>query len=326
MPKNKGKPIHGWLVVDKAQGVTSSRVVSQVKGLTGAAKAGHVGTLDPLATGILPIALGEATKTVSYVMDGFKEYSFTIVWGEARDSDDTEGRVTQTSSVRPEKNNIKKALKDFIGDIEQIPPAFSAVKVDGRRAYDLARKGKKMNLSPRLIHVENFELLEIPDCDHATFRVSCGRGTYIRSLARDLARQLGALGHVSALRRTRVGPFCEKDAISLDSPESLGHIGAFLGHVLPVSTVLDDIPALALTEDQARCLKNGQAVPLFKVKVRPASYGPESPLVLIEDLSPDLLEKLRGGHTEACAVCGDKLVALVRCEEGRVHPFRVFNF
>ncbi|MDP6305505.1 MAG: tRNA pseudouridine(55) synthase TruB [Alphaproteobacteria bacterium] len=325
MPKNKGKPIHGWLVVDKAQGVTSNWVVGQVKKLTGAAKVGHAGTLDPLATGILPIALGEATKTVSYVMNGLKEYRFTIVWGEARDSDDAEGRVTGMSPVCPEKNNIIKALKDFVGDIEQIPPAFSAVKVDGRHAYDLARKDEKVDLSPRRVHVENFELLEIPDCNHATFRVSCGKGTYIRSLARDLARHLGTLGYVSALRRTRVRSFCETDAISLDSPEFLGHIGAFSEHVLSILTVLDDIPALALSEDQARCLKNGQAVPLFKVKVRPASCSPESPSILCEDLSPDLLKKLDGGHTEACALCGDRLVALVRCEEGRARPFRVFN-
>ncbi len=323
MAKHKGKPIHGWLVVDKARGMTSSRVVSQVKKLTGAAKVGHAGTLDPLATGILPIALGEATKTVSYVMDGSKEYRFTIVWGEARDSDDAEGKVVGTSSVRPEKSDIIKGLNEFVGEIEQIPPAFSAIKIDGRRAYDLARLDQEVALSPRRVHVEKFELLEIPDCDHATFSVSCGKGTYIRSLARDLARNLGALGHVSALRRTRVGPFCEKDAISLDSPEFLGHIGAFSSHLLSLLTVLDDIPALALTEDQARCLKNGQAVPLFKVKVRSASCGPESPSGLCEDLSPDLLEKL--GHAEACALCGDRLVALVRCEEGRIRPFRVFN-
>ena len=326
MAKHKGKPIHGWLVVDKARGVTSSRVVGQVKKLTGAAKVGHAGTLDPLATGILPIALGEATKTVSYVMAGSKEYCFTIVWGEARDSDDSEGSVVGTSSVRPKKYNILKALKNFVGDIEQIQPTFSAIKIDGRRAYDLARKKEKVELFPRLVHVENFELLEAPDCDHATFRVSCGKGTYVRSLARDLARHLGALGYVSALRRTRVGPFCEKDAILLDSPETLGHIGAFLERVLSVLTVLDDIPALALTEDQARFLKNGQAVPLLKVKVYPTPHSSKSPLVLCEDLSSELLEKLGGGRTEACAICGDRLVALVRCEEGRIRPFRVFNF
>ena len=326
MAKYKGKPIHGWLVVDKARGVTSSRVVGQVKKLTGAAKAGHAGTLDPLATGILPIALGEATKTVSYVMAGPKEYHFTIVWGEARDSDDSEGSVVGTSLVRPEKDDILKALNNFIGDIEQIPPAFSAVKIDGRRAYDLARKREKVELLPRLVHVKNFELLEAPNYDNATFRVSCGKGTYIRSLARDLARHLGTLGYVSALRRTRVGPFCEKEAILLDSPEILGHIDAFLGHILSVLTVLDDIPALALTEDQARSLRNGQAVPLFKVKVCSAPHSPESPPALCEDLSSELLKKLRGGQTDACVICGDRLVALVRCEEGRIRPFRVFNF
>jgi tRNA pseudouridine55 synthase len=326
MAKYKGKPIHGWLVVDKARGVTSSRVVGQVKKLTGAAKVGHAGTLDPLATGILPIALGEATKTVSYVMAGPKEYCFTIVWGEARDSDDSEGSVVGTSPVRPEKYDILKALKNFVGDIEQIPPAFSAIKIDGRRAYDLARKREKVELFPRLVHVENFELLEASDCDHATFRVSCGKGTYIRSLARDLAQYLGTLGYVSALRRTRVGPFYEKDSILLDSPEILGHIDALLGRMLSVLTVLDDIPALALTEDQARSLRNGQAVPLFKVKVCSAPHSPESPPALCEDLSSELLKKLRGGQTDACVICGDRLVALVRCEEGRIRPFRVFNF
>jgi len=326
MAKHRGKPIHGWLVVDKARGVTSSRVVGQVKKLTGAAKVGHAGTLDPLATGILPIALGEATKTVSYVMAGPKEYRFTIVWGEARDSDDSEGSVVGTSSARPEKYNILKALENFVGDIKQIPPAFSAIKIDGRRAYDLARKREKVELAPRLVRVENFELLEVPDCDHAIFRVSCGKGTYIRGLARDLALHLGTLGYVSALRRTRVGPFCEKDAILLDSPETLGHIGAFLGRVLSVLTVLDDIPALALTEDQARSLKNGQAVPLFKVKVRPAPHSLESLPVLYEGLSSELSERIGGGQTEAYAICGDRLVALVRCEKGWIHPFRVFNF
>lgn len=316
--KRCGEPIHGWMVIDKAQGIASARVVARVRKFTGAAKAGHGGTLDPLATGLLPIALGEATKTVSLVMHGRKQYRFTVRWGEARDTDDSEGEIVATSPARPEKNDILEALGDFVGDIEQIPPAFSALKVGGNRAYKLARAKQEVRLAPRWVYVERFELLDIPDRDHATFSVSCGKGTYIRGLARDVARKLGSLGHVESLRRTRVGPFTERDAISLDYLEKLGHSSALAGHLLPVESVLVDIPALALTEEQAGCLRNGRAVPLFQLKTKAG--------LPVLGASPEFLDLVVKGQITACALRGDRLVALVRCEKGRIRPLRVFNF
>ncbi|MBT5938550.1 MAG: tRNA pseudouridine(55) synthase TruB, partial [Rhodospirillaceae bacterium] len=253
--KRRGDPVHGWLVIDKDPNITSAKVVNQARKILNAAKVGHSGTLDPLATGILPLAFGEATKTVSYMMDGKKEYRFTVCWGEARDTDDTEGQVVETSEVRPSQAEIEAALPHFIGDIQQVPPAFSAIKVDGERAYKLARAEKPVELKPRSIFIEKFELLEVPDEDHATFEVTSGKGAYIRGLARDLALHLGTVGHISALRRTRVGPFSEKDAISLAKLEELGHNTAAVDILRPVETALDDIPALALTEDEARRLR-----------------------------------------------------------------------
>jgi len=318
--KRRGKPINGWLIIDKPLGLTSSRVVGLVKHSLDAAKAGHGGTLDPLATGILPIALGEATKTVSYVMDGYKEYTFTVAWGESRDSDDLEGAVTGTSPARPEKTQILEALKEFVGEIEQIPPAYSAIKVEGRRAYDLARAGEDVALKSRLVFVENITLLTIPDCDHATFSVICGKGTYIRSIARDLAQHMGCLGHVSALRRTRVGPFTEKQAISVDSLESLGHSAALAEHLLAVETVLDDIPALALNADLAGALRNGQDVALFK-----ATYLGTKTAAGYQDPSPELPENVVAGRSPVLALSGGRPVAIVRCEQGRIKPVRVFK-
>ncbi|WP_404382526.1 tRNA pseudouridine(55) synthase TruB [Caenispirillum salinarum] len=304
--RKKGQPIDGWLAVDKPVGMTSTAVVSTVRRLLDAQKVGHGGTLDPLASGILPIAFGEATKTVSYVMDGRKTYALTVRWGEERSTDDREGEVTDTSDVRPMPEQIEAALPAFIGEIQQVPPRFSAVKVAGRRAYDMARKDEDVELAPRPILIKEFTLLECPDADHAVFRVVSGKGAYMRSLARDLARALGTVGHVAALRRTACGPFNEDGAISLDKLEALGHSAASSDTLLPVSTALDDIPALALTEVEANRLSHGQPVPVLPVVRRSSIQG-----------------VIAG--TTVRAMEGDRLVALARIEGGEVRPVRVIN-
>ncbi|HKF60864.1 MAG TPA: tRNA pseudouridine(55) synthase TruB, partial [Dongiaceae bacterium] len=266
----------------------------------------HGGTLDPLATGLLPIALGEATKTVPYIMDGLKTYRFTLRFGEARSTDDAEGEVTATSEARPDDAAIRAALPAFRGRIQQRPPAFSALKIEGQRAYDLARAGETVELAAREILIERFQLLERPDPDHAVFEVCSGKGAYMRSLARDLALALGTVGHVAALRRIAVGPFSEADAISLDSLRALGHSPATSRHLLPVATALDDIPALAVTDSEASRLRCGQSV------------GP----IRRQDLE-------RIGHFGSgaifCAKSGGLPVALVRLEAGDLRPVRVLN-
>jgi tRNA pseudouridine55 synthase len=297
--RKTGDKVDGWVILDKPVGLGSTPAVGKVRRLFGAQKAGHGGTLDPLASGVLPIALGEATKTVPFVMDGRKEYRFTVRFGEARSTEDAEGEVTATSDARPGDLEIRSALAGFIGEIEQIPPAFSALKVAGKRAYDLARAGEVVALKPRRILVERLELVGRPDANHADFLISCGKGTYIRSLGRDLAQALGTVGHLSALRRTAAGPFREEAAISLSKLEALGHIPALLGALAPVATALDDIPALALTEAQADRLRQGQ------------------PVLLTRDAPPSgaLLR----------AETGSRLVALVRSDGASLKPVRVFN-
>ncbi len=297
--KKTGDKVDGWVILDKPVGLGSTPAVGKVRRLFGAQKAGHGGTLDPLASGVLPIALGEATKTVPFVMDGRKEYRFTVRFGEARSTEDAEGEVTATSDARPSDLEIRSALAGFIGEIEQIPPAFSALKVAGKRAYDLARAGEAVALKPRRILVERLELVGRPDANHADFVISCGKGTYIRSLGRDLAQALGTVGHLSALRRTAAGPFREEAAISLSKLEALGHIPALLEALAPVATALDDIPALALTEAQADRLRHGQ------------------PVLLTRDAPPSgaLLR----------AETGSRLVALVRSDGASLKPVRVFN-
>ncbi len=305
--KRRGKPIHGWLIIDKPSGISSNDVVGRVRRATNAAKVGHGGTLDPLATGVLPLALGEATKTVSYAMDGIKGYRFTVRWGEARNTDDAEGTVTETSDVRPTKEQIVAVLKGFTGDIEQTPPVFSAIKIGGKRAYELARADKAPKMKPRTIHIQDIRLLEVIDEDHAKFEAHSGKGAYMRALARDIATALGTVGHISVLRRVSVGSFKEKDAISLDKLESLGHSAPLSEHLLPVETVLDDIPALALTETEARKLSRGQAVPVLPVATR----------------SP--LKNIRQGDV-VCAMAEGRLVALAKIKGGEIRPFRVMNF
>ena len=304
--KRSGTPIDGWLAVDKPLEMTSTQVVAAVRRLTGAAKVGHGGTLDPLASGVLPVALGEATKTVQYVMDGAKVYHWQVCWGEARSTDDREGEVTGTSPVRPTAAAIEAALGSFHGEIEQVPPAFSAVKVAGERAYDLARAGTAPDLNPRRVRIDRFTLLAMPDGDHADFETVAGKGTYIRSLARDLALALGTVGHVSRLRRVACGPFREADAISLETLAEVGQGHALRSHLLPVETALDDIPALALTEVEARRLQSGQAVSLLRVAAR------------------NPLAKITQGVVVR-AMDGRRLVALARVEGGEVRPVRVIH-
>jgi tRNA pseudouridine55 synthase len=212
--RRKGLPVHGWLIFDKPQGMTSTQAVSRVKRLYDAAKAGHAGTLDPLATGVLPIALGEATKTVPFVVEGSKDYRFTVRFGAETDTDDAEGSVVATSDTRPTRAEIEAALPHFTGEIIQVPPRFSALKVDGARAYDLAREKEEFELAPRRVSIARLELIAHPDQDHGVIEASCGKGTYVRALARDLGRELGALGHVEALRRTRVGTFGEERGLA----------------------------------------------------------------------------------------------------------------
>ncbi len=306
MSRRKGQKVDGWVIVDKPSGPTSTQVVGKVRRLFDANKAGHGGTLDPLATGILPIALGEATKTVPYVMDGRKAYRFTIRWGEARNTDDAEGEVSGTSDVRPTESQINQVLPRFVGLITQVPPAFSAIKVQGERAYDLAREGETVELAPRQIRVDAFRLASIDGPDHASFDVESGKGAYMRALARDLAQALGTCGHLSALRRLRVGPFDENTAISLDSLVELGNSPAAFRHLLPVETALDDIPALALTGDEANRLRSGQAVPLFRKS----------------DL--DRLADLEDGDIVLAKTAGTA-VAIARLEQGMLAPVRVLH-
>ena len=305
--KPKGRKLDGWLIVDKPSGIGSTDVVNKVKRLFDAQKAGHGGTLDPLATGLLPVAFGAATKTVPYVMDGTKTYRFTLRFGEARDTDDADGQVIATSEARPTDAQIRAALPAFRGDIMQVPPIYSAIKVAGERAYDLAREGQAVELAPRPARVDRFDLVERPDADTAIFHVESGKGVYMRSLARDLAAACGTVGHITALRRLRVGPFREEHGIPLDrllvpgdtpppSPDLL----------LPVTTALADIPALAVTEAEAARLFQGQALSLVDLMGRvPDAADPEGGLVR--------------------AMAGGRLIGLCRLEDGWMHPERVLT-
>jgi tRNA pseudouridine55 synthase len=306
--KRRGRPIHGWLSIDKPSGMTSAHVVARVRALTGAAKAGHGGTLDPLATGVLPVALGEATKTVGWVMDGAKSYSFTVRWGEARATDDAEGAVIGTSDARPDEAAIRAVLPRFTGEIEQVPPAYSAIKLDGRRAYDLARAAQPVEIPPRMVRIDEIRLVGRPDPDRAVFAVRCGKGAYMRSLARDIARVLGTVGHIVQLRRTAVGRFEESQSISLDKLASLMHSAPPSAYLLAVETALDDIPALALNAAQADHLRHGRPVRV---------QGPEGHrFVEVGDLADGDM---------VCAMAEGRPVALARLEQGEIRPMRVLN-
>ncbi|MGB0681069.1 MAG: tRNA pseudouridine(55) synthase TruB [Magnetovibrionaceae bacterium] len=312
--KRKGRRIDGWLVIDKAEGPSSNGVVGRARRALDAAKVGHGGTLDPLASGLLPLAFGEATKTVSYVMDGAKTYRFEVTFGESRSTDDREGEVTATCDHLPTKAEIRDALPGFVGEIEQIPPAFSAIKVDGERAYKLARADEEVELKARRVRVDRFELLSAPAANRAVFEVDTGKGVYVRALARDLAKAVGTVGFVSMLRRTRVGPFTEKDAISLEELEEslenrgdLGDSAAPSVPLLPIETVLADIPALALTEMEVRRLQQGQALTALTVVARQPSKSFVQG-VIVQARTPE-----------------GRVMALARIEGGEIRPMRVLN-
>lgn len=308
--KRKGTPIHGWLVLDKPLGLTSTQALAKARRLFNAEKAGHGGTLDPLASGVLPIAFGEATKTVSFAMDGTKVYRFTVAWGEQRTTDDAEGEVFARSAVRPAREAIVAQLPTFEGFIQQIPPQFSALKVDGERAYDIAREGDVVDLEPRTVRIDRFELIDIPDSDHATFDVTCGKGTYVRALARDLAEALGTVGYVSALRRLSVGRFTLDRAISLDELAAMDDNAALQDLLLPLATALDDIPALALTEAEAHRMRHGQSILLVTRQDRARLKG--------------LGDGAAEGET-VFASLGETPVALARIDGAEVKPVRVLN-
>ena len=303
--KRDKRDVHGWVVLDKPVSMTSTHAVSMVKRLFSAKRCGHAGTLDPLASGALPIALGEATKTVPFVMDGRKLYRFTIRWGEERDTDDAEGRVVSTSKERPSPEAVHALLPSYTGLIQQIPPRYSAIKIEGERAYDLARDGEQVELAARPVEIGRLELVNVPDRNHAVLEAECGKGTYVRSLARDLGRALGCFGHVSALRRAAVGPFTQETMISLEQLEALCHRaasgeGSLADALMPVETALDDIPALAVSRADAARLQRGQAV-LLRGRDAPNFRG----TVYVTD--------------------SGQLLALAELDRGEIVPKRVFN-
>ena len=307
MRNRRGQELDGWIVVDKPVGVTSTFVVNKVKRVFNARKAGHSGTLDPLASVILPIAFGKATKTIPYVMDEMKIYHFTLTFGEARETDDAEGAVTQRSDVRPSDLEISEALKAFQGDILQIPPIFSAIHVNGQRAYDLARKGETPNMTPRHAYIDRFRMINRNSLDEAEFEVISGKGVYMRSLARDLAVACGSVGYISRLRRLKVGPFGIDKAISLDKiVETDEKAFASTKMILPVETALDDIPALALTTSEVIDLKYGRSIDLSHNEDR--------------FLQKDCAQQ----HNIIRAMSGEQLVGLCRLDDGWLRPVRLF--
>ena len=311
MGKKRGQPIHGWINLDKPVGISSARAVGVVRRVFGAAKAGHGGTLDPLASGILPIALGEATKTVSYAMDGAKSYQFTVKWGAETTTDDAEGDVVVVTDSRPSFDAVEAVLPQFTGVISQVPPIYSAIKIDGARAYDLARRaaangsGDIPELKPRPITIDSLKVVE-SDAQTAIFEVACGKGAYVRALARDIGRALGSAAHVIHLRRMSVGPFHIENAISLDFFEGLAHSAAAFEHLHPVVSALDDIPALPISEDEASRFRHGQTLPALSASAQ---------MRFADLLSGDVAIALRDNVP----------VALVSIQRGEVRPVRVFN-
>jgi tRNA pseudouridine55 synthase len=297
--KREKRDVNGWLILDKPIGMTSTHAVSVAKRLYSAKRAGHAGTLDPLASGLLPIALGEATKTVPFVMDGRKIYQFTVRWGEERDTDDAEGRVDATSAARPSADDIRALLPRFSGTIAQVPPRFSAIKIDGERAYDLARDGEVVELEARPVEIHRLSLIDIPDPDHAVLSAECGKGTYVRALARDMGRVLGCFGHVSALRRAGVGPFREQDGVSLDRLEA-ADAATLAGLLQPVAAGVQGLPTFSVSRADAARLARGQAVLL---------RGRDAPIV---------------EGSVAIFTQGD-LIALAEAAEGELRPRRIFN-
>ncbi len=298
--RKKGNPVHGWVVLDKPLGMTSTQAVGAVRRLFDAQKAGHAGTLDPLATGILPIALGEATKTVPFAVDGEKAYRFTVRFGIETDTDDAEGQIVRTSEKLPTAQEIDNILADFTGEISQVPPTFSAIKVEGNRAYDLARSGEDVVLEPRWIVVEDLRLIEMTE-GAAVLEAECGKGTYVRALARDMGRALGSAAHVIGLRRTRVGAFDEAVSVKLDTLRAAAEAGDITAHLRPVEAALDDIPGLSVGAGDAANLARGQAV-------------------LVRGRDAPVLNGAAYAHFKG------RILALGELEKGAFRPTRVFNF
>ena len=309
--RKKGNPVHGWVILDKPLGMTSTQAVGAVRRIFDAQKAGHAGTLDPMATGILAIALGEATKTVPFAMDAQKTYRFTATWGESRDSDDAEGKVTGTCDQRPTAAQIEAMLPRFTGALSQTPPVYSAIKVQGERAYDLARDGEEVVLEPRPVQVFEARLVEAKT-DTAVFEIRCGKGTYVRSWVRDIALALGTLGHVSTLRRTRSGGWDEKDAVGLDTLTPFMHSPAAFGYLRPLSTALDGIPALAVSGPDTVRIRSG------------------NPILIRANLFAKMKDGFGDGELSGLTVFlkeeDGSPVALAEIAEGELRPFRVFNF
>lgn len=305
--RKSGDVVNGWVCLDKPFELGSTDAVSRVRRLFNAQKAGHAGTLDPLASGILPIALGEATKTVPYLMEAQKVYRFTINWGVSTDSVDREGQIIARSDVRPSPEAVRAALPSFVGEIDQTPPRFSAIKVDGQRAYDLARDGAEFELASRRVTIHEAAVTATPNADHVELTIRTGKGVYVRSLARDLAIMLGAEGHVSALRREAVGPFSTQNAVTLDILADLVHRNAALEGLLPVATALDDIPELAVTDQDAFSLRQGR------------------PIVLLPRQVETLKGRLADGSRTVSVFQGQTLVALGQLRAGRLEPDRIFN-
>ncbi|MBI6630116.1 tRNA pseudouridine(55) synthase TruB [Pontibaca salina] len=297
--KKKGRDISGWLVIDKPAGPTSTAIVNKVRWALDAKKAGHAGTLDPDATGVLAIALGEATKTVPYITDALKAYEFTVRLGQETNTDDAEGEVTATSDLRPTDDAIKAALGQFVGDIMQVPPQFSAVKIDGERAYKRARGGEQMEIAARPLWVEELLLTDRPDADHVTLEMTCGKGGYVRSIARDLGQALGCLGHVTQLRRIWSGPFDAEDGLTLEQVEALARTPELDSHILPLETGLSDLPEVRCTPEGAARLRNGNPGLVIAADVE---YG-----------------------DEAWASLDGRALAVGTYKAGELHPSRVFN-
>lgn len=301
--RKKGNPVHGWVILDKPLNMTSTQAVGAVRRSFNAQKAGHAGTLDPLATGILPIALGEATKTVPFAVDGEKAYRFTVRWGAETTTDDTEGTVTQSSERRPSRAEIEALLPQFHGNISQVPPAFSAIKIAGERAYDLARDGEDVVLEARTVTIDRLALVDHPDESTSVFEAECGKGTYVRALARDMGRMLGCYGHVIALRRTRVGPFDEGNSVTLDAIQSAAQMvdtTAIADCLAPVEMALAALPELLVSQSDAASLARGQSI-LIRGRDAPILAGP------------------------AFATSKGRLIALGELDKGALHPTRVFN-
>jgi len=309
--RKKGDKVDGWVNLNKPVGMTSNQALSIVKRALNPQKAGHAGTLDPLACGILPIALGEATKTVPYVQDTYKTYNFEVTWGEQRSTDDSEGEAIATSDKRPTREQIEALIPSFLGDVEQIPPQFSAIKVDGNRAYDLARDGEEVDLKPRLVYIEELEITAHAP-DKTSFRCYCGKGTYVRAIARDLGLKLGCYGYVSLLERAAVGPFTLKNAISLDFFRDFDDNTPLEQALLPLTTALDDIPVLALREQEAARLKNGN----------PLSFLSKPDL---ERMSMAGIDWESREPVTAVAMFEKRPVAMIEISGPELHPIRIFN-